>query len=120
MHELHFMTNLVRMVEEICAKQSGIMPAVIKLEVASYSHLAVHTQDELRTMFQFVARDTCAHQARLEVTTRTVTGQCRDCGSTIICQSEPQTCPSCDSLFLEKETGPEVVIQEIMYQEHPS
>ena len=120
MHELQFMTNLVQMVEEVCEQQSGITPSVIRLEVASYSHIAGHTQEELQTMFQFVARGTRAQQAILEITTKTILGQCRDCGTRVLCRSETLTCPSCDSLFINKETSPEVVVQEISFHEHPS
>ena len=118
MHELQFMTNLVRMVEELCDKQSDFTPSVIKLQVASDSHIAGHTQDELQTMFQFVARGTKAHQARLEVIPKIITGQCHDCGKTMVCREETLACPSCDSLHIQKETSPEVVVQEITYLEN--
>jgi len=114
------MTNLVRMVEDVCEKESGITPSVIKLQVASFSHLAGHTQEELQTLFQFVARGTRAEQATLEITTKTITGQCRDCATTMICRNETLTCPSCDSVFIDKEQSPEVVLKEITYHEQPS
>ena len=120
MHELQFMTNLVRMVEEVCEQQSGITPSTIKLEVAGDSHIAGHTQEDLQSMFQFVARGTRAQQARLEITTKAITGQCQDCGTGMVCQDEIPACPSCHSLKIEKETCPEVILQEITYLEKPS
>ena len=118
MHELQFMTNLVRMVEDVCEQQSGLTPSTIKLQVASYSHLAGHTQEELQTMFQFVARNTRAQQAILEITTKTVLGQCQECGTKVVFRSETFLCPSCNSIVIKTEPSPEVTIQEITYHEH--
>lgn len=71
MHELQFMTNLVRMVEEVCKKESRITPSIITLQVASDSHLAQHIIEDLQTMFDFVSRNTLAQGAKLAVTTKT-------------------------------------------------
>ena len=120
MHELQFMTNLVRMVEEVCEKESRITPSVITLQVASDSHLAQHTVDDLQTMFDFVARATLAKGARLVITTKTVKAICLTCRTKITCQHETLLCPNCGSGEIDRDETPEVLLKNIKYTESSS
>jgi len=117
MHELQFMTNLVRMVEEVCQKQPSIRPSVIRIQVSSHSHLADHTVEELQTMFKFVTRGGLAQDAKLEIISKTVTAECHACGARVECHSETFACPCCGSGNLEREESPEVLLKEIEYAE---
>ena len=119
MHELQFMTNLVRMVEDICQKQPGITPSVINLHIASFSHLAQHTLEDLQAMFDFTARNTLAQGAKLAVTTKNVKATCRTCQSQIDCDPDTVLCPHCSSAEIEKDDTPEVLIKNITYIEIP-
>ncbi|RMH04749.1 MAG: hydrogenase maturation nickel metallochaperone HypA [Nitrospirae bacterium] len=119
MHELHFLTNLVRMIEEEMSQRHGV-PVVIRLQVASDSHLIQHSVETLQTMFQFVARGTCAHQARLDVLVQPVRGQCRICGTSVECRDDTIMCPSCGMGPLEREHRAEAVIKEIEYVDNDS
>ena len=119
MHELQFMTNLVRMVEEVCKKESRITPSIITLQVASNSHLAQHTIEDLQTMFDFVSRNTLAQGAKLAVTTKNVKGTCRTCHTQIDCHPDTVLCPHCSSVEIEKDETPEVLIKNIKYIESP-
>lgn len=117
MHELQFMTNLIRMVEEVCQKESGITPSIITIQVASDSHLAQHTLEDLQTMFNFVARNTLAQGAKLAMTTKKVKATCLTCHTKIDCQHVTLLCPKCGSAELEKDDTPEVLIKNIKYFE---
>ena len=119
MHELPFMTNLVRMVEEVCEKESRITPSVITLQVASDSHLAQHTVDHLQTMFDFVARSTLAEGAKLNISTKAVQATCRICRTKIECQHETLICPTCSSGKIDRDETPEVLLKNIKYIESP-
>jgi hydrogenase nickel incorporation protein HypA/HybF len=114
------MTNLVRMIEEVCQKESGIIPSVITLQVASYSHLAQHTVDDLQTMFDFVAKSTLAEGAKLEVTTKVVNATCITCEAKIRCEDETLICPNCGSGEIDRDAIPEVLLKNIKYTEHSS
>lgn len=120
MHELQFITNLVRMVEEVCQKESGIPPSIITLQVASDSHLAQHTVEDLQTMFNFVARNTLVQGAKLAVTTKTANAKCRACLTKIKCQQETLLCPSCGSGEIERDETPEVLLKNIKYTQPSS
>lgn len=120
MHELQFITNLVRMVEEVCQKESGITPSVITLQVGSDSHLARHPVDHLQMMFDVVARSTLAEGAELAVTTKTVKAECRICLTGIECRQETLVCPNCGSGEIDRDETPEVVIKTIHYTERTS
>ncbi len=120
MHELQFMTNLVRMVEEVCGKESRISPSVITLEVASDSHLAQHTLEDLQMMFDFVTRDTLAQGAKLAVTTKIAKATCHACQTSIECQQETLLCPNCESGDLERDETPEVLLKNIKYTDRSS
>ena len=119
MHELQFMTNLIRMVEEVCKKDSRIAPSVITLQVASDSHLAQHTLEDLQTMFDFVARNTLAQGAKLAVCKKKVKAICQACKAKIDCLHETVLCPKCGSAEIEKDETPEVLIKNIKYSESP-
>lgn len=114
------MTNLVRMVEEVCGKKSRITPSVITLEVASDSHLAHHTLEDLQMMFDFVTRNTLAHGAKLAVTTKTAEAKCRSCQNTMECREEVSLCPNCESGDIERDETPEVVLKNIKYTDRSS
>lgn len=120
MHELQFMTNLVRMVEEVCGKDSRISPSVITLEVASDSHLAQHTLEDLQMMFDFVTRNTLAQGAKLAVTTKTAKAKCEGCYTTFECQKETLLCPNCESGEIERDETPEVLLKTIKYTDRSS
>lgn len=120
MHELQFMTNLVRMVEEVCGKESRITPSVITLEVASDSHLAQHSLEDLQTMFDFVARETLTQGAKLSVTKKTTTAKCQDCQTTMECRQETLICPICESGDIERDETPEVLLKNIKYTDRSS
>jgi len=119
MHELQFMTNLLRMVEDVCKKDSRITPSVISLQVASDSHLAQHSLDDLQTMFDFVARNTLAQGAKLAVKTKTVQATCQACQAIVDCEQETILCPSCGSGEMKKDETPEVLIKSIRYIQNP-
>jgi Zn finger protein HypA/HybF involved in hydrogenase expression len=114
------MTNLVRMVEEVCGKESRITPSVITLEVASDSHLAQHTLDDLQMMFDFVTRNSLAQDAKLAVTTKTAQAKCQSCKNTIDCLMETLICPNCESGDIERDETPEVVLKNIKYTDRSS
>ncbi len=120
MHELQFMTNLVRMVEEVCGKKSRITPSVITLEVASDSHLAQHSLEDLQMMFDFVTRSTLAQGATLAVTMKTAEAKCRACQNTLECRQEVLICPTCESGDIERDDTPEVILKNIKYTDRAS
>lgn len=120
MHELQFITNLIRMVEEVCPKEAEMIPSVITLQVGSDSHLARHSVDDLQTMFDLVARSTLAEGAELAVTTKTVKAECRTCLTGIECRQETLVCPNCGSGEIDRDETPEVVIKNIQYTERTS
>ena len=120
MHELQFMTNLVRMVEDVCGKKPRITPSMIALEVASDSHLAQHSLADLQMMFDFVTRNTVAQGAKLSVTTKTAKAMCRDCQTTIECLEEISFCPHCESGDIERDDTPEVLLKHIKYTDRSS
>lgn len=120
MHELQFMTNLVRMVEEVCGKESRITPSLITLEVASDSHIAQHTLEDLQMMFDFVTRNTLSQGAKLAVTTKTAKAKCRACQTTIECRQETLICPNCESGEIQRDETPEVLLKNIKYTDRSS
>ena len=117
MHELQFMTNLIRMVEEVCKKDKRITPAIITLQVASDSHLAQHACEDLQTMFDFVSRKTLAQGAKLSVKKKKVQALCQTCEAKFDLQPDTALCPHCESAELERDEIPEVLIKNIKYTE---
>ena len=115
MHELQFMTNLVRMVEEVCGKESRITPSVITLELASDSHLAQHTLEDLQMMFDFATRRSVAQGAKLAVTTKPVRAKCCACQHTFDCLQETLICPNCESGTIERDETPEFLLKNLKY-----
>lgn len=117
MHELQFMTNLVRMVEEVCGKESRIAPSILTLQVASDSHLSEHTIEDLQTMFDFVARNTLAQSAKLAIKTITAKAKCLDCQTTFECRPEILLCPNCESGNTKRDETPDVLLKNLKYIE---
>ena len=107
------MRQIVRMVENACRDKSGSVPAIVRLQISSHSHLANHKQQELETIFRLAAQGMRAQGSKLEIIAITAKGTCQDCGKTIDRTSDILTCPKCESGNLMWEDQPEVLLKEI-------
>ncbi|MDX1411328.1 MAG: hydrogenase maturation nickel metallochaperone HypA [Nitrospirales bacterium] len=114
MHELHVMRRVVKMVEDLSRRQSGV-PSVVRLQISSRSHLADHSSQELATTFGLATHGTTVQDAKLEIIFLPVKGSCQQCGVGVIWSSYTWVCEECGSGKLVWENQPEVVLTEVEY-----
>ncbi len=108
MHELHVMRQVVKMVEDLILRQSGV-PSVVRLQISSQSHLADHSSQELSTTFGLATQGTTVQGPKLEIIFLPVKGSCQQCGGSLIWSTYTLVCEECGSGKLVWENQPEVV-----------
>lgn len=113
MHELHIMRHIIGLVEEACRSHGESQPSVIHLQVASHSHIASHTPDEMQAMFQMAAAGTIAEKARLAIALVSDSGHCQSCGAMVARTQDMLTCPLCESGIVTWGSVPEVLLKEV-------
>lgn len=114
MHELQVMRQVVKMVEDLSLRQSGV-PSVVKLQISNRSHLADHSGQELASTFDLATHGTTVQGAKLEIIFLPVKGSCQQCGVPVIWSTDTWVCEECGSGKLVWENQPEVVLTEVEY-----
>jgi hydrogenase nickel incorporation protein HypA/HybF len=94
MHELSLAESMLEMIESAASAQNFSSVRVVWLEIGC---MACVEPEALRFCFDAVARDTVAHNARLEIIEIPASASCRECGHVYPCGNLPDACPACGS-----------------------
>ena len=119
MHEQQLLQQVVKQVEQLCQTRPGTNLSLIRLEIDSHSHLAIHTVEELQATFHFAAQGTAVDSADLDINVRDSTGSCQSCGAVFDRAPETYGCLYCFSGDIAWEDHPELIIKEIEFEESP-
>ena len=117
MHELQLLQQVVKHIEELCQKHPRADLSLIRLEIASHSHLASHTPEELQATFHFAAQGTPVDCADLDIHVRESTGRCNACSTVFDRAPEIYGCPHCFSGDIAWENHPELLIKNLEFVE---
>ena len=115
MHELHLMTQVVKVVEAELQGAPSARPMVVRLKVNALSHLLAD-RSALQTAFALAARGTVAENAALEIISTSGDAWCPLC-ATHVTAGRDGICPTCGKLMIVGEGMPEVVVHEVMVEE---
>ncbi len=94
MHELSLAESMLELIESAARTQHFSSVRVVWLEIGC---MACVEPEALRFCFDAVARDTVAHNARLELIEIPARATCRECAHVYSCGNLPDACPACGS-----------------------
>lgn len=109
MHELSLCTALVDIVEQQAASHG--MRRVVRVEVA-IGALSCVAPDALAACFPYVAKETVAAEAALNVQRRDARAWCRNCDMNIALGGWSDPCPRCGGRDLKLKQGDELELIE--------
>lgn len=113
MHELPVISSILKLVLKHAAENSVQRVVAVHLQVGEMSDL----QDKwMQRYFDYLAKDTIAAGARLEIERTPVVMKCSDCGAsyTVNIREECQnTCPECKSSKRTLVSGREYILKNL-------
>lgn len=114
MHEMGLVRDVVDVVLDV-AQQAGAERVTVVHLTIGYARDVV--EDLVQGLFQYLARDTVAADAKLELTRVPITVRCNRCGTVFpisMYKKDTWVCPSCaTALDYEMQTGKEFFISDI-------
>lgn len=110
MHELSLVESMLELIQTAAKEQHFSAVRVVWLEIGC---MACVEPEALRFCFDAVARNTVAHNARLEIIEVPGCGTCRDCGNVHPCRNLLDACPACGSYRVEVSSASGMRIKEM-------
>lgn len=117
MHELHLMTQVVKVVETRLGETRSTHLSVVRLKVSALSHMMTHDRVELQMMFDMVARGTKAEGATLEIIPIPGNAWCPGCKRETMVAGPNDACSACGVSTVVGSEEPQVVVHELVVQQ---
>jgi hydrogenase nickel incorporation protein HypA/HybF len=117
MHELHLMTQIVKVVETRLQGTGTAKLAAVRLKVSALSHLMDHDQATLQTAFGLAARGTKVEGAAVEIIAVPGVAWCPECRSSTGVTGLDDRCSACGGPVMADPSASEVMIHELVVAE---
>ena len=110
MHEMSLAEGVLQLMEDAAVKQGFTRVKTVWLELGQ---MAGVEEEALRFCFEVVARETLAHEARLEIEVLPGLGWCTQCDASVPMAELFDACPKCGDHHLQVTAGTEMRVREL-------
>lgn len=110
MHELSLCQNIIEIVEQQCKQHNVNKVTDLWLEVGALSCIE---PSSLEFSFEMTAKGTPAENCKLHLIPIPAKAWCWNCKQFVEIQANNSTCPNCDGVHLQRQSGDELRIKEI-------
>jgi hydrogenase nickel incorporation protein HypA/HybF len=111
MHETIEVQNLLAIILDEAAKQSA-KPISAKISCGKFHAI---NDEVLRSAFEVIARGTVCEGMKLEIETKPMRGQCKNCSQNFDVELSRPNCPQCGSGDFDLLSDAPLVLEEIEF-----